>query len=236
MKKTEFIDILRRTLKANKIQDVEEIIDDYEQHFSNKIADGYTEEEIAAKLGDPKLLGIQFGLETSESTMGNKVITITGLLMVDIIASMLYILICTWVIIISAIVIVSAVTGFLLIFNLNIANLIPDMPYGVSFAFGVMSFALAVLAALGTIYFSLFAKQILLGYCRWHRNTLASAEGGVILPNVPIHPQISAIKRRRIRKIFYIVLIVFVVTLQIGYLIAALIAGRFEFWHVWNWF
>lgn len=236
MKRNEFIDILRNTLKTNKIQDVDEIIDDYEQHFANKIADGYTEEEIAAKLGDPKTLGNQFGLDDKKPTKGSKVIITIGLVMVDIIASMIYALICSWVIILGALAVASVVTSFLLIFNLNIANILPYVPYGAGFVFAVMFLALAVLAALGTIYFSLFAKQILLGYCRWHRNTLASAEGGVILPNVPIHPQISAIKRRRIRKIFYIVLIVFVVTLQIGYLIAALIAGRFEFWHVWNWF
>lgn len=34
--------------------------EEYEQHFVFKLADGYSEEEIAAKLGDPTALAAQF--------------------------------------------------------------------------------------------------------------------------------------------------------------------------------
>ena len=58
MNKTEFINTLTSILKERKIKDIDEIVAEYEQHFLIKMADGYSEEEIAARLGDPKALGV----------------------------------------------------------------------------------------------------------------------------------------------------------------------------------
>ena len=99
-----------------------------------------------------------------------------------------------------------------------------------------MLFALAVLTAVGTTYFGLYARQLLRSYLRWHRNTLAAAGGEALLPNIPAHPQISAARKRLMRKIALIALTVFVITFQAGYIVAALTAGALEFWHVWDWF
>jgi hypothetical protein len=76
-------------VKERKIQDVDEIVAEYEQHFSIKMADGYSEEEIAARLGDPRALGEQFDSATNEATTGNKAIVAIGLAFVDIIVTML---------------------------------------------------------------------------------------------------------------------------------------------------
>jgi uncharacterized membrane protein len=54
MNKKIFIDELRKYLIANDIEDVAEITAEYEDHFMRKAADGYSEDEISAKLGNPK--------------------------------------------------------------------------------------------------------------------------------------------------------------------------------------
>ncbi len=58
--KNQFLDLLKEELKHNNVPDAEDIIEEYEQHFSFKLADGYSEEEISAKLGDPKSLADQY--------------------------------------------------------------------------------------------------------------------------------------------------------------------------------
>ena len=236
MNKTEFITMLTNTLKERKIQDVDEIVAEYDQHFSIKMADGYSEEEIAARLGDPQDLGKQFDSATDETAAGNKTVVVIGLAFVDIIATMLLVLLFTWVIVMGAAAVVFAVAGVCLIFDLNISNLLPSMPYFVGLIFAAMSLALAVLTTVGTVYFGLYARQLLRSYFRWHRNTLAACGGKALLPNIPAHPQISAAKNRRMRKVALIALTVFVITFQAGYIIAALTAGSLEFWHVWDWF
>ena len=236
MDKTEFIDVLTNTLKERKIIDVDEIVADYEQHFLFKMADGYSEEEIAARLGDPKALGEQFDSETTKTTTGNKAIVVIGLVFVDIIVTVLFALLFTWVIVVSAAAAAFAVMGVCLMFNLDIPNLLPSMPYFVGLVFAVMFLALTVLAAVGTVYFWLYARQLLRSYFRWHRNTFAAAGGKALLPSIPAHPQISGGEKRSMRKITLVALTVFVITFQAGYIVAALTAGALEFWHVWGWF
>jgi uncharacterized membrane protein len=236
MNRTEFINMLTRTLEERKIQDVDEIIAEYEQHFVLKMADGYSEEEIAARLGDPKALGKQFDSEAKKTATGNKAIVTIGLALVDILVIVLFVLLFTWVIVMGAAVVVFATVGVFLIFPLNISNLLPNMPFFVALIFAVMIFALAVLAAVGAVYFWLYARQLLRSYFRWHRNTLAAAGGEALLPNVPAYPQISAAQNRSMRKIVLTALTVFVITFQVGFIIATLSAGSFEFWHVWGWF
>ena len=74
MTKNQFIDLLKEELKHNNVPDAEDIIEKYEQHFSFKLADGYSEEEISAKLGDPKSLADQY--DSAPAKQGQKGIDI----------------------------------------------------------------------------------------------------------------------------------------------------------------
>ena len=56
MTKNEFMAKLTDELKKRNIEDAADVAEEYEQHFVFKLADGYSEEEIAAKLGDPTAL------------------------------------------------------------------------------------------------------------------------------------------------------------------------------------
>lgn len=58
MKKNEFMTKLADELKKRGVEDADDVAAEYEQHFAFKLADGYSEEEIAAKLGDPAALAV----------------------------------------------------------------------------------------------------------------------------------------------------------------------------------
>lgn len=60
MTKSEFMTAPASELNQRKIADSDDILDKYCQHFAFKLADGYTEEEIATKLGVPLRLAAQF--------------------------------------------------------------------------------------------------------------------------------------------------------------------------------
>jgi len=67
------------------------------------MADGFTEEEIAAKLGNPAVLASQFESVNDESkSEGKKLATVFRLYIIDIIAGVLLILLVAWEIIMTA--------------------------------------------------------------------------------------------------------------------------------------
>ena len=63
MNKQTFIEELKKGLAARGVADVGDIVSDYEEHFARKLADGYTEQETAKKLGDPRALALEFAPE-----------------------------------------------------------------------------------------------------------------------------------------------------------------------------
>lgn len=237
MNKEEFIHSLTVALREKNIQDVDDIVSEYEQHFANKLANGYSEEEIAARLGDPKALADQFGESTVKPAhKRSKPLAVIGLVFADIILAMLYVLLLAWVVVLGTASIAFAAVGVGLMLNISISGILPYIPYLVRIMFAIGLFALAVLAALGTVYCWLYVRQLLRCYCRWHKNVLASASGEGVLPQLPAYPQIHAVTRRYMRRVTLTALTVFAITFILGYIIAASDAGSLEFWHVWEWF
>ena len=55
MKKDEYLAQLVNELKKNAVADADDIVNEYEQHFAFKMADGFSEDEIAAKLGEKQI-------------------------------------------------------------------------------------------------------------------------------------------------------------------------------------
>ena len=60
MTKTEYLSQLQTSLRRGKVIDADDILEEYRQHFDFKMAEGYTEEEISAKLGDPSEIAAQY--------------------------------------------------------------------------------------------------------------------------------------------------------------------------------
>jgi len=237
MTKNEFMNRLKSELNKRNVSDFADIIEEYEQHFNYKMADGYSEEEIAAKLGDPIALAAQFGeSDTPEQKSGNKPFVIAGLCVLDLFAAMFYILLAAWEIVMAAAGIAFAGVSVCLLFNTNVANLIPSMPYPCAALLGIALLALSALAGVGCVYYFGFLRQLFRAFCRFQHNAIANASGTATLPALAVNPQFSAKLNRRLRSSALISLAVFAAFFILGYIVCTITAGSFEFWHVWGWF
>lgn len=234
MTKTEYLQRLNAELNKNKIPEAEDIIDEYEQHFAFKLADGFSEEEISAKLGAPEVIAAQFALEKSEdnTARGGKVFIIIGLSFAAIIEAMIYVLFYAWGIVLYATSLASAATGAALIGHFNIAGLIPYMPYGSALIFGVCFLSFAVFLAAGAFYYLAYIKQMVKVTVRWHKNAIS----GNILPSLPMNPQFSARTKRKLRTVLSWSVAVFGASFVLGMVLAQILSGALEFWHAWGWF
>ncbi|MBR5383545.1 MAG: hypothetical protein IK133_06950, partial [Clostridia bacterium] len=115
-------------------------------------------------------------------------------------------------------------------------SLIPAMPYLCSVIIGIALAALGVLTAVGCMYYWALIKQMVRSFGRFQRNTIASATGNPVLPPLPAYIKFMPKTNRRLRNLALIALLVFAVFFIIGFIVCALSAGSFEFWHVWGWF
>ena len=123
MTKNEYLDQLKSELKKNNVPDMKDILAEYEQHFAFKLADGYSEEEIAAKLGKPQTIATQFdGNATKKNAAGGKVMLKIGLIFAAIVEALFYILFLAWDIVLATAAVAFASAGVCMIGNFNIAG------------------------------------------------------------------------------------------------------------------
>ena len=211
MTKHEFMERLASELRKRNIADAADVIEEYEQHFAFKLADGYAEEEIAAKLGSPEELAAQFeSTDTAKKVGGSKALAVTGLCF--------------------------AALAVCLLGGWNIAGLIPAMPYWCGAILALSFAALTVLLVIGCVYYAAFLRQLVRSFGRFQHNALASASGEAALPALAINPQFSAKTRRRLRAVALISLALFAACFVLSYVVCALSAGSLQFWHAWGWF
>ena len=234
MTKNEYLSRLGSELKKNHVADWEDIAGEYEQHFAFKLADGFSEEEIAAKLGSPETIAAQFASEKGEGGQGSgsRVFVTAAMSFVALFEGMAYLLFFAWAVAVSAFSLASAGIGAALIGNFNTAGLIPEMPYLSALIFGVCFLAFAVFLAAGSYYFFVYAKQIVKASIRWHRNVTS----GNMLPPLPWNPQFSAKTGRRLCTVLLWSVTVFGTSFILGMVVSQLLAGALGFWHAWNWF
>ena len=237
MTKNEFLSKLENELKKNGIGDVDDILGEYEEHFAFKLADGYTEEEIAAKLGKPAELAAQFENDGSgEKRGGRKLVTVIGLVFADLFAAICFALLWAFE---AAMAAAAAATGTLsvcLLLGLNIHSWIPAMPYWCGAIFGLCLAALTVLAAVGCIYVAAYLRQLMRSFARFQHNSMAAASGRPILPPIPTNPQLPAKMRRTLRQLALVSLAAFAICFVLGMLVSMLSAHALSFWHAWGWF
>ena len=233
MTKNEYLDQLRQELKKYNVADMDDIISEYEQHFAFKLADGYSEEEIAAKLGAPKTIASQFdGLkDKGKTSTGAGFFTKLALFFTAIFETMFYILFLAWNIALGASAVAVLVLGICLIVNFNIANLIPYMPYFGSLLLGISVLGLSGIFSVATVYCFAFLSQMIKASVRWHKNVLGAA-----LPPLPFNPQFEPKTKRTLRTFLLWSVIVFGVMFVVAMTVLMLQAGALGFWHHWNWF
>lgn len=237
MNKKEFLERLENKLKQNNISDATDILGEYEQHFSFKLADGFSEEEIAAKLGDPAGIAAQFSASAKiKGRAGTKAVAVIGLCFTDLAAGMFFVLLAAWGIVLAAFSLCSAVAAVSLVAGLRPLSLIPPMPYVSAVIFGVAMVALAVLSAVGCVWFVAFLRQMTRVYGRFHHNTMAAASGAPVLPSIALYPSFQPKARRRLRRVVLMSLSLFAASCILGMVVSMLCAGSLEFWHTWGWF
>ena len=235
MTKAEYLEQLKRELNRLDVGDTEEIIFEYEQHFAFKLADGHSEEEIAAALGPPAAIAAQFAADGSKRATGKsgkKAVLIVWLTLLGIPEALLDLAFAAFGVVVFAASAAFGTAGACLIMRLNIAGLIPSMPYPGAILLGVCLLALAVLFFVLGIYCFAFLRQFIRASVRWRKNVLSEAA----LPLLPASPQFSPKKRRVLRTILLVSLASFGILFVVGYAVLALQAGALEFWHVYGWF
>jgi len=237
LRKNEFLSKLADELKKNNIADSDEIINEYEQHFAFKMADGFSEEEIAAKLGNPAVIASQFeSVGEDRKIGGKKATTVIGLCIIDFFVGALFLLLMAWEVIMVSFSIFSAVVAVCLFSKISPWSLIPPIPYWPGVVFGLSLAALSVLSAVGCIYFAAFVRQLMRSYSRFHQNTIAAASGNAVLPPLAIYPQLPAKLNRRLRSLALFSLVLFTTCFVLGTIVSMILSGALEFWHAWGWF
>lgn len=233
MNKNQYLEELRKELKANNVSDIEDIISEYEQHFAFKLEEGATEEEISRKLSSPKEIAREYVKnENINNNKYEKGIKLTGIVFMSIPLFFVYALMFASVIVIGAFSVVSVATGFCLISTINVGGLIPSLPYFPAFILGLSLFSLALLSGVGTFYLFMYIKQWGKIYLRWCFNLINNNH----YPTISKHPNISKKLSSKLKLIAVICLVIFIVMLTIGYFSLCISAGSLEPWHVYNWF
>ena len=237
MTKNEFISTLEDLLRDRDIEDTADILDEYEQHFAFKLADGFTEEEICARLGTPESIAAQYesssaGANISERT-GVKALKVTGLIFADICVVSFFIILFAWQMVMAAFSASCLAISLCLIGSFDFCTVVPQMPQPVAAVYGITFVTLAILTAAGCLWFGAFILQMIRSYKRFHRNIMTSE---AMLPPLPVNPQITPAIKRRLRNITLIVLVIFILAFLAAFVLSIISAGAVEFWHEWGWF
>lgn len=241
MNKNTYLRQLETDLKANNVEEIQEIIAEYEEHFLRRMTDGYTEEEIAAKLGPPNDIAIQFasikenpGGKRGGKT-GSKAALRIGLLFSDFFMGIFFLVMYAWVFVLGVFSLSSGALGVSMLVRPALPEgflFIPYIPYSGTAILGISLIALGVLSVILTIYSNAATLQLGRVYRRWRKNTLSGGK----YPPLGMYPVMKDNARRRLRSLALFTLIIFGAGFVVGYIVLAASAGAFEFWHVWNWF
>jgi hypothetical protein len=233
MTKADYLARLGKALEG-RVDDLDDILAEYEEHFARKLADGYSEEEVTARLESPEVLAGQFAEEGGETSARkrNRVFVILGLSLLSPLALAFIAALAVFVAFAGAAALAFLALGLCLVTGLDPSGLIPSMPFAGSLLLGLSSLALSLLAALGTAYFGLFLGQLWKAYFRWAGNRLFSSAR----PPIPMNPQLGAATRRKLRTTILVALAVMGLSFVAGFAVMAVSAGSPGFWHVWHWF
>ena len=235
MNKQTYLAELKQSLQANSIPDIDEIVAEYEEHFAHKAADGYTEEEIAKKLGDVRELAAEYAAGEQAAEPRGRLFRWIGLAFADITIAPLFLVSYVWVAALAIAALGLAALGVNLtagpLFAAQ-AQVIPYIPRLPSVLLGVSAIALGVLFWILTIYCLLFVKKLSASFARWHRAVLTGRK----LPPYALFPLAQGRARRRLRHVTLVCLVAFLALSTAAYVLMAMSAGNPEFWHVWGWF
>lgn len=233
MNKDTYLRELRSRLKADNISDADDIIAEYEEHFRLKLADGCSEDEVSAMLGDPEDIASQFkdSLRQSQAKErpSSKAVAAAGLVFTDIFVFLLFILLFSALIGLALFTLSALFTGFILITEIKL-SFMPYIPFPCNSVLGVCILSLSVFSASVLIYFYSYIIYLLKKYLQWHKRILA--------PDTPVYsiPPLSNRIRRGCKRVALATTGLFFGSAILSVFLLFMVAGFKPFWHVWNWF
>ncbi|HPY36564.1 MAG TPA: DUF1700 domain-containing protein [Clostridia bacterium] len=222
MTECEFMAILSAELNKLKIADAADILSEYKQHFAFKLADGLSEEEIAQKLGDPLALAAQFGAgaESVQSEKGwSKLKAPVGF---KIFAALSLVVLAAVCIVFCAAALAFLSISICLFGQLNIAGLLPPMPFYSAVLFAAASLALSALSGTALVY----CFALMRGLLRYLTSSSKASD----------EPAPFSKTQLKLRAVMRSLLIIFAAFLFLGIFVSILGSGEPEFWHAWGWF
>lgn len=177
MNKVKFIKLMDKELHLLKKSERDEILAEFEEHFRTGMENGKSEEEVAAELGKPSELAVQYkdGIDFAQLSGGEKAAKISrkilvafglllfnGMIGIPVIASIFSVWVSLWTVPLS-----TGVTGLALL----VAAIIPTLYIGfsgatiaVSILAGISLIGLTVLMGIGMIYVSKWFFKLVAAY------------------------------------------------------------------------
>ena len=236
MNKKQYLDALQKELLQNGVTDVGDVLADYEAHFTRKALDGYTEEEIAHRLGNPVEIAADFlpdaaGQDKTGKAKGLAFIRV-GLCLADLFALPFFLVLFLWAIAILAASVGVFALGVYIALGMDLVSVIPVLTVAGGILMGVGIAVFSVLLFLGSVWFLLLSGQMTRAYMRWHGNSWYARHELAL----PVMPQLTGKKRRFIRRIVLVSLIGCIMLFAAGFIVLSVQAGTPGFWHHWHWF
>ncbi|MFH0767834.1 MAG: DUF1700 domain-containing protein [Bacillota bacterium] len=226
MNKITFIQQLSEGLKEIGINDIDEVIKDYESHFDNELLKGKTEEEIAHELGKISDILVEF---QSERPLGKpkKAMSVYTVVLSDVFIYLgmlsLYLVNLT----VLALSLGSLLTGIYFIFMMDVLDFIPIMVVPFSQFLGSMFIAFAIFSFCLFVMLFKFLNGLMKRLVVWHKEIF----------NVKLLHHVIKIKQSELVKIITLwSWSAFLALMIIAYAIAVNLTGNPQFWHEWQWF
>ena len=166
-------------------------------------------------------------VKVNSNKTNNRVVSKIGLFFIDVIVVLLSILLIGLLVTLVIFSVSLLVIAVLLILELNINNLIPNIPYYNGLAIAISLILLSILSVLGSIYYTKVLKYLFTKYKNYHHSILTgnSTNTKVLLEDTP-----------KLNKLTKIVLVSFVIALIFTIIYCIISSGSISFWHKWNWF
>ncbi len=232
MNKDKYLSRLKKALEQCAVDDIDEILEQYQEHFEGKLFDGYTEEEIAARLEAPEVIARQFALSDGFQKR-RSITTCIGMVLLDVGMLLLNAMLYPFAMVVGVSALSLLMGGGCLLLGTGIDIIaIPPMPDAGRIFLAIALTGLAVLTAAAAVYYTLLINQLNRAYFYWRRKTATGRKG----PNHSIFPRLPGKLKRCLRTITLTSLLLFVSCFVCAYIIMLLKAGAFEFWHTWHWF
>lgn len=229
MTREAYLNELTQLLKRQNTPDIDDIVAEYDAHFTYKTADGFTEEEVADKLGSPEQIAEQYlQAQTGSRRMGRGVLKF-GFGLLDFVLALLFTVLYGWVIALGAFAAASAAAGLGLMFQ---AGGLPAAP------------AVRSHPAWAGAHCARRARR----HCDRVQSPVCGTMGkGVSAfpeklhqrrapPGPGFHPAIPPRRRRRLRNTAIVSLTAFGVLFVASFIALCVYTGSFEFWHALRWF